>query len=39
MLASGIASCAVLDDVKFKGRRYFKGTMSERTGKSECDSE
>ena len=37
MMASGIARCAlnaVLDDVNFKGHRYFKCTISERTGKS-----
>ena len=37
MMASGIARCAVnaiLDDVNFLKDRYFKGTMSERTGES-----
>ena len=36
-MASGIVRCApnaVLDDVNFKGHRYFKCTMSERAGKS-----
>ena len=43
MMARGMARCAlnaVLDDVNFKGHRYFKGTIFGKLGNlfSKCDS-